>query len=208
MPASPGSLLGLLVAGDALFVALHVAHVTTPVLQDPRFSLDTDRGFAEVYQYLKEYWSALLLLRAGLALRAPVLVVWAVLFGYLMVDDAFMLHERAGEAIARRLPAAGALPLREQDVGEAVVAAAVGVLALAAVGLAHAWSAGPARAVSWRLLRLVGLLALFGVGVDLVHELLPPGSWHAAVTLVEDGGELVVMTAIVWFAARVRVHPP
>jgi len=200
--ASASPLLLLLLAGDALFVLLHLAHVATPVFQDPGFSLELERGFGEVYQYLKEYWIALLLLVVGLRQGAPVLVAWAGLFGYLLVDDAFALHERLGAAISGSLALPDGWPLRDRDVGEVLVAGAVGVLALAAIGVAHALSEPPARQVSRRLLRLLALLALFGVGVDAVHQMFAPGVWYTALGVVEDGGEMVVMTAVVWLAAR------
>jgi hypothetical protein len=204
---APATLLLLLLAADALFVALHLAHVTTSVFQDPRFSLEVDRGFAEVYQYLKEYWIALLLILVARRRRAPVLLVWALLFGYLLWDDAFMIHERLGAALARELGLSGALSLGSQDVEEALVALAMGALALAALALTYVRSDGFSRRASRRLLRLLALLALFGVAVDVLHEMLTPGFWHAAAGTIEDGGELVVMSLIVSLVADLYGGP-
>jgi hypothetical protein len=199
--SATATLLLLLGAGDALFVLLHLAHVTTPVFQDPRFSLELERGFAEVYQYLKEYWAALLLLLIGVRRRTPVFVAWAVLFGYLLADDAFAVHERLGREIATGLALGDGWPVQGHDVGEVLVAGAVGALALAAIGLTHARSEPAARQASGRLLRWLALLAFFGVGVDALHQMFDPGVWHTVLGVVEDGGEMAVMTAIVWLAA-------
>lgn len=200
-PSATGLLLLLLVAGDVLFVLLHVAHVTTPVFQDPRFSLEMERGFGEVYQYLKEYWIALLLLLIGVRRRIPVFVAWSALFGYLLADDSFELHERLGSALARGLALPEDWLIRGRDVGEVLVAGGMGVLALAVIGLTHVRSDARARWVSGRLLRRLALLVFFGVGVDAVHQMFAPGAVSTLLGTVEDGGEMAVMTAIVWLVA-------
>jgi hypothetical protein len=205
---SPAPLLLLLGAGDALFILLHLAHITTPVFQDPRFSLELERGFGEVFQYLKEYWAALLLLLLAVRHRAPLFAVWSGMFGYLLADDMFALHERLGEALAPRLGLVDTVTLRGRDVGEVLVAAAVGGLVLVAVAVAYARSNPMARRASGRLLRLVVLLAVVGVGVDLLHQLVTPGFWSTVLAVVEDGGELLVMTAIVWFVANLYRKRP
>jgi hypothetical protein len=203
-PASPPTLLMLLLAADALFVILHVSQLLTPFVQDPRFSVELDRGFAETYQYVKEYWAALLLLLVGLRLRTPLYVGWALVFVYLLADDAFMLHERLGAALAPHLPLPAALPVGHQHVGEAVVLGAVGGLALALIAVLSVAADARARRASGRLLQLAALLAFFGVGVDLLHATVASGSWHAALGVVEDAGEMVVLSVQVSVVAALR----
>jgi hypothetical protein len=131
-------------------------------------------------------------------------VAWAALFGYLMVDDAFEIHERAGDAIARHLEASGAWGVVDQQVAEALTSAVMGGLALVVIGLLHARSDAPTRRASWRLLRLIALLAVLGVAVDVLHEQFEPGAWHTTLGVVEEGGEMAVMTAAVWLAASLH----
>jgi hypothetical protein len=204
--ASPAPLLLLLLAADALFILLHLAHINTPVFSDPRFSLEVERGFGEVFQYLKEYWAALLLLLSGVRQRAPLLVVWSALFGYLLIDDAFEVHERLGAMIAQRFQLPDTM-VRGRDVGEVLVAAAVGGLGLVAIAVAHFRSGRRARRASGRLLGLVALLAGVGVGVDFLHQMVGRGAWATVLGALEDGGELLVMTAIVWFVAGLYRAP-
>ncbi len=202
--ASPATLLILLLAADAGFVILPLSHLLTPFVQDPRFSVELDRGFGETYQYVKEYWAALLLLVVGLARRAPLFVAWAALFAYLLADDAFMLHERLGAALAPHLPLPPGFPLAAHHVGEAVVLGLASGLALALVVLTSLTSDAYARGASARLLQMTALLAFFGIGVDLLHAMVPPGPWHTALGVVEAAGEMVVLSVIVSLVARLR----
>jgi uncharacterized protein with GYD domain len=57
---------------------------------------------------------------------------------------------------------------------------------------------------------MLAALAAFGVGVDLIHEMLPRGRWYDVVGIVEDGGEMVVMSFIVAlvFASAARAEHP
>jgi hypothetical protein len=182
--------------------------VSTPFLQDPRFSIEMDRGFAETYQYVKEYWAALLFLLVGLHRRQRVFGAWALVFAYLLIDDAFMLHERAGAVLGGHLPVPPDFPLQAEHAGEAAMLAALSALSLALLALTWPADAGARRACA-RLLRLVALLALFGVGADAVHAMASPGTWQqGALGVVEDGGEMVVLSAIVALAVRLRGGPP
>src|SRR5687768_5884262 len=52
--------LVILVAADAAFVALHLSNRFLPS-RNPLFSLSTDGGYAELFQYLKEGWVAAVL---------------------------------------------------------------------------------------------------------------------------------------------------
>jgi hypothetical protein len=200
-PAGPASLLILLLSADGLFVALHVLHLVTPFFQDARFSIELERGFGETYQYVKAYWAALLLLLLGLGHRSALYLAWSLVLAFLLVDDAFMVHETLGARLGPALVLPGTVPLQGHHAAEALVLAAVALLAVALVGLASLRADPGARRVSRRLLGRMAVLAGFGVGVDLVHAMIPHGAWHAVAGIVEDGGEMVVLSAIVALVA-------
>jgi hypothetical protein len=138
-------LLRLLVAADLVLIGVHVVHVFTPYLRNPLNSLEQDRGYAEYFQYTKLYW--LILLSAALAVRRRALIylAWLAVFGYLLVDDAFSVHEQSGAALANSLELTPALGLRAADFGELLVMAiaASAMAALLALGYWRSAAPGP-----------------------------------------------------------------
>ncbi|MCB1685063.1 MAG: hypothetical protein R3E82_06305 [Pseudomonadales bacterium] len=192
------TLLFLLLSVDAAFIGIHILHVWSPWLTSQAFSIETDRGIAEIYQYIKLFWLSLCLILIYLQTRLRVFIGWAVLFAFLLLDDAMQIHERAGFWLGATLNLPEFAGLRPDDCGELLFAALIGCLTL---GLAaHAlWRGRPsARQASRDLLCLVGLLACFGVGADLLHVIahfrIPAIS--APLALIEDGGEMIVISAM------------
>ncbi|MBA3438215.1 MAG: hypothetical protein H0U14_09460 [Thermoleophilaceae bacterium] len=66
----------------------------------------------------------------------------------------------------------------------------------AALGVTHWRSSASARAVSWRLLALLVVLAAFSVGVDMVHAALLGLSIDLPLSTLEAGGEVGAMSAL------------
>ena len=201
-------MLGLLIAGDLLLIGLHLLHIYSRYFSDIGvssyfFSITIDGGLGEIYQYLK--MGLIVLLLVGVSVRRGKLsyLSWAVLFVYLLLDDSLLLHERLGEVVASRMRFTPVLTLRAQDLGELTVVGSVGLLFAGLLTLAW-WRGDPEfRRVSRDLALLVGLLVLFGVGVDMLHGLSDVLALMAARALVEDGGEMVAMSLICWYAYRV-----
>ena len=189
-------LLVALLLADAGFIQLHRLH-----LQDglgDRFSLEHERSYSEYFQHAKELMAAalagVLFFRTGERLFA----IWAGLFAYLFVDDAFEVHESAGQVLAGWWPGVSLFGLGIQHVGEILVSGAVGLVFL--MGLAGAWrrSAPEARQFSLVLLALLAALAVFGVLIDTLHVAAAQAPWHYRLGIIEDGGEMVVLTMMLW----------
>jgi len=104
-------LLLVLLVADIAFVLAHYL-LTTGVLGDALFSLELDRGYAEFFQYAKVFSIAIMLLAITARSRVVGYGVWALLFLYLLIDDAFQIHEDFGGYLASTLEfaPAGALP--------------------------------------------------------------------------------------------------
>jgi hypothetical protein len=186
---------------------LHLLHVYSVEVEsigfsDRRFSLYRDLGFAEFFQYPKMALAALLMIGTSRGTRRRSYLIWAALFLYLLLDDSLRVHERAGRAISGYLEYAPALHLRAQDYGELTVFAAVGVLF--ATPLLIAWWRGDAdlRRDYRDLALLVGCLALVGVVLDLLHVMVQIRALGGAIGLLEDGGEMIVMSVICWYTYR------
>jgi hypothetical protein len=201
-------LLALLVGLDFVLIAVHIAKPYFPALRPHHFSLEADRGVAEWFQYAKQAAIVALMLVCWLRRESRIFFVWSGLFAFLLLDDAYSLHEQAGEALAASLSLSPWFGLRPQDVGELLFAALVGVASLAALGAALIKERGTALHDSLRLVILLSALTFCGVVVDAIHVIAYfSGSRFAWVlTIVEDGGELIVTSVITayayWLAER------
>jgi hypothetical protein len=191
-------MLAMMLLADAVFVQLHRLHLQGVL--DARFSLELERSIPEYYQHAKELLAAMLMFGMFLRYGDAQALCWAGLFGYLFADDAFQIHERVGSALATagvHLPVPG---LEAEFAAELAVSAGVGLILLAA--LAYAWRHGSqtGRRVTLRLLVALAGLAAFGVGIDALHSMIVHDPWRYRLGIVEDGGELLSMTVLLWLA--------
>ncbi len=201
------ALTGLLLL-DLVFLTLTVVHLNTRFLGDPRFSVMEDWGYGEILQYGKELAIVLLLVLAAWRRSSRPALAWSALFVYLLLDDSLQLHERVGGRIAAHLPLAPWHGLRPQDLGELAVSFGVGAALLGLVALTHRDSAPEAQQASRRLFVAVALLAFFGVVLDPLHVMLDQGTLSDLLGLLEDGGEMVVMSGIVGLCLEPLVPAP
>jgi hypothetical protein len=202
------ALLLLLICADAGFTLLHLINVETGWLRAAAMSLEADGGPAETYQYVKEFWVVVCLVFAFVSTRHAAYVSWALVFLFLLVDDATQVHERMGAWLGQRYALPGAFGLSPNHVGELLFAGAVGVSTLAVVGAAVRRGTSQCRRISRDLLCLIFVLALLGVVIDAIHVIAyVKGSLLAQVLLVvEDGGEMVVLSALTAYAFHVASH--
>ena len=192
--ASAITLLFLLLAADAAFIGIHLLQPIIPALASPLFSLETDRGYAEVFQYIQEFWVVGLLLLTFRTTKNAGYVVWAMLFGFMFFDDAAQIHERLGIRVAQVLPLPNTFGLRPQDFGELIVSAALGLGFLSGIALCYRKSPGAFRTSSQNLLTLLLAIVFFGVVMDALHVALhTPDNPLFLLGMIEDGGEMIAI---------------
>ena len=203
-------ILILMLCTDALLIAAHLGQYFTPYFSGPSFHLATERGFGEVVQYVKVYWIALSFLWLSIRTAERAYLVWPMIFGYLLVDDAFRVHEQAGHILARSLGSPAAMGLGAQDIGELAVFALMGVTTLLLVSLAYLWGSATFRHSARRMGALLFLFGLFAGGVDMVHGLVSHiPLYNTLLTVLEDGGELLVLSVICAYTLALLLrHPP
>lgn len=192
----------LLLAADAVFVGAHLVHSLTPFFNDRLYSIEQDRSYAEIFQYVKTYWVVLLLGALAWRTRESVFVAWMLLYTHLLFDDAFFIHEDGGAAMAARLGYVGAMGLRPEDLGELTISAIIGVVFLALILITYRRGGRDARNSSADLAALVGLLVFFGVFVDMVHIIVEAAWAKLTLAIIEDGGEMVAMSLTCWYVLR------
>jgi hypothetical protein len=185
-------LAGLLV-GDAVFIAADILQ-RQQVLHDVRFLVTHDRGFGEWFQYCKAALGCLLLARTGSRRSSVAAFTWAALLAFVLLDDSLEIHEHAGEILASlfRLPSLGSL--RGNQLGELIFYAFVGTGCLVALALAW-WRADlEEQALSRTLFPWFAALGFCAVFLDAVSSLTRKTPWAIDLALLEDGGEMVVLS--------------
>jgi hypothetical protein len=193
--AAPLEPLLWLLAGDLVLIGLHLAYAES---SKSMLSIERDKGYAESFQYLKELWIVLTLLWMALRPAGRLHAVIAGVFCYLLIDDAFSIHEKYGRKLASYLGVGPMFRLRGQDFGEFAIFAVVGLVSLAAIGLAFRLGSARFRLEAAFLVAALGALAFFGVVMDMLHVMFKDGMLNQPLGLVEDGGEMLVMSFICW----------
>jgi hypothetical protein len=199
-------LLWLSLSADFAFIVLHILYKTS-ILSSSYFSLKRDLGYSEFFQYTKFLWIIILLIYLIRKTGAWEYLAWLAVFTYFLADDAFQLHENIGRTIANSLGFTAPFNLRLQDIGELTVFAIAG--ALLAILLAWSYWKGSQmfRNISKDLLILTAVIAFFGIFVDAAEIGINLGLFiKETLGLFDDGGEMVVVSVMLWYIFRLAVH--
>ena len=188
-----GVIIGLDVAG-------HYGSLTGAELP-VQFQISQDRSFGEYLEYAFTGAIAVLLLVLWRRTGATAYLANAVLFVWLTADNALGFHESFGHRLGGLLPIPAAGPVQANDIGEAVLFGAVGLLW--AAGLLSSLRAAALRPVIHAVIlaACVVAAAFFGVAVDMAvvwgERTLP---MLELLTWLEDGGEFA-MICLAFFLA-------
>lgn len=196
-----GLVLAGLLAADLFFIWLHFANLP---LDRRDLTLSREGSYSEMFEYAQLALIAVLLLGLWRMTRAPAYIAWSALFTVLLLDNWLGLHETFGGIAARRLLPVSVPLVRPKDLGEILFALGVAAVILPLLAIAFRRSDGRARRVSVLLVLLLAALAFFGIGVDLVHQMGGMGE-NVALNAAEDGGELIVISALLAFVVYVSV---
>ena len=210
--------LTLLIATDLAFIALgiiyecgfiNLADVCTAINFDSYFSLTRDRGYAEIFQYLKEYWLIILFGFLAITQSLKIYSGWAFLATYILIDDACEIHENLGSAIAKKFNYISWFNLRPEDYGELTVFFIVGAVFFLWLINSYRWGNSSQRKFFRYLIEILFGLAVFGVFIDVFHVFLDRYVfWKSALAIVEDGGEHIMMSIFVCFVLSVTINLP
>jgi hypothetical protein len=198
----------LLVCGDLVYMAIHVGGLIVPGMRGAHYSIETDGGLAEFYQYMKQLWLALSLAIAFRHRRHLVLLAWSGFFGFLMLDDALQLHERGGLWLGRHFGLPAVAGLRPDDLGELIVAGAVGASLLLILALAWWRDREPTWRLSRELLILTVALGICGVVLDSFHVIayFRAPAIAELLAFAEDGGELLIVSVLAAYGLHMALR--
>lgn len=201
-----GIFLLLLVSTDVGFIIAYLVHEFSPFLGNRGYSLTMERGYSEIFQYVKTYWIIIMLAALWWRTREYVYIAWMLLFTYLLADDAFEIHERGGHAIAIHWTYESSFGISAQDFGELTVSGVSGLVLLVLILITYLRSTRDARNVSKDLTLLVGALVFFGVMIDILLHRIAVDSYSALFGIAEDGGEMFAMSAVCWYVFNLVEH--
>ncbi len=193
----------LLICGDLAYILLHFIILLNPDLKNYQYSLEMDRGFPEMYQYLKWLWIIIILIYISAQNKSYSYISWALVFSYFFLDDAMKIHEHVGEFFAsvwvdNYTPQFG---LRLEDFGELASSAIAGVILLSLLTVTYLKTNEIFRKMSKDLVLLILILVFFGIGVDMLHVATMDLGWKVSFILgvIEDGGEMITASFIAWY---------
>ncbi len=197
-------LLFVLIITDILFMILHVLHAfrsSIGFFYNSNFSLDQHRGYAEIFQYIKEFWGTILLLVLAIKASNLLYFCWSLLFGYFLVDDSLGVHETLGYQVASTFGSSQIFGISTQALGELFVSGFFGLLFLIAIGVTYRSNEeDEAKEFSRYLFVLLVVLIIFGLVNGLFQGIAADRSvWQFILSTVEEWGEMLVMSAMAWF---------
>ncbi len=149
-------------------------------------NIGAEGSLGEILNYLQAAACAALLLGIWLRTRVHLFLVWALLFGFIVIDDAFKYHETMGGVLRDTLRLHGAAGVGPKDLGEVLAFLIAGLVFAAPMLLALRQRAPNARGYAWVFLVCLAALVFFGIGVDVLHEM----TGSPLVGHIEDGGEM------------------
>ncbi len=123
----------LLLSIDAAFIVLNV--LLRGEAFNFNFNIDKDRGYPELFLYGEEALIVLLMALAAVRNRSLLYLCWSLLFLYLLLDDALIIHETLSAVVAQKLGFSSWLGLRPEDFGEIVVWAFFGSPLVSAIAI-------------------------------------------------------------------------
>lgn len=200
--------LSLFLITDFSFILLHLIFVHTRFISNYAFSLEAERGYPEFFQYIKEYWIALLLLFLAVRVRSFLYFSWSLLFFYLFLDDSLEIHERLGAYLSHQLQFIPGLGLRSEDFGEILISASVCLIFGMLIAISYRKANRIARNISKTLIQLLLALAFCGIVVDMMHVIFKDSLLETLLVVIEDGGELIIMSLIACFVFSVSEYSP
>jgi hypothetical protein len=205
-----GSLLLLfsLLVIDFLFMGLHTLK-SLGYLHNPELSVTKNFGYAESFQYLKAAFIAGCFLLLASRHKRALFYCWAAVFTYILIDDSLEIHESLGFKLSDFITRNFEIGLGGTS-GELVIFALFGLLLFVPLGwYFYKEKNKDLKIVSQDLLILFGGMLFFGMGVDVLHDFAETGTViNGLLGLVEDGGEMLIMSMMLWYTWTFMKHDP
>lgn len=192
--------LVILLCADFIFFILHSVNSIIPSVYDPLYSLEVDKGYPEMFQYIKWFWIAILMVYLSRKNHSVVYLAWGIVFAYFLLDDALIIHEKVGFYFADNFEFTPPLGLRLNDVGELAASIIAGIFLGSIILMAYLKGNKVFRKMSHDLILLILCLVFFGIIVDLsIYLFNLKGKMMEVMGFIEDAGEMLITSLILWY---------
>lgn len=193
------TLLFILVGVDFVFMGLH-ALKSLGYISDPNLSVTQNWGYAESFQYIKSLLLSGIFIWLAVKYGKPLFYCWAVVFLYILIDDSFEIHELLGNKLGEFITKNFEIGAGSTS-GEILVFGAFGLSIFIPLFYFYYHSKNrDLKIMSQDLFMLFIAMLFFGIGIDLLHDFAETGTVTSGMLgLIEDGGEMLVMSVIVWY---------
>jgi hypothetical protein len=201
-------MLLFLLSADLVFALLHIIfHTLGPDSLICNISGLCSHQYANIYHLGKLFWIIILLAYILKSTRYSGYVSWILMFLFFLLDDALLLHQNIGDYLANKfdtyLPPNLSLQPRHFEL---TVLAIAGMLLLIVVAWAYFHGPREFRAISNDLLLFIVAYVFFGLVVDLATAVKLGSAVVLGLVIVEDAGELVVDSLILWYVFLLAIH--
>lgn len=200
------TLLLVLIGIDFVFMGLH-AMKSLGFITDPNLSVTQNWGYAESFQYLKALSLAGAFVWLGARYAKPLFYCWAAVFFYILIDDSLEIHEFLGYHLGEFITNNFEIGVGGTS-GEILVFGAFGLFIFVPLFFFYIRSKErDMKIMSQDLFMLFVAMLFFGIGVDVLHDFAMTGTvMNGLLGLIEDGGEMLVMSVTVWYLQAMVQH--
>ncbi len=203
---SASLLLLLLLSADFAFIVLHIINLTL-VPSASRPNVVGTYGYLDTYQLVKLFWVIILFAFVFKSTRCSGYASWILVFTCLLFDEALQIHQTIGDHLANSLTAYLPHNFSAQPRLFQLAVLAVAAMLLFAI-VAWAYWRGPYafKKVSIDMLLFIAAWGVFGVATDLAAAFNPGPLVQIGSDIVEDGGEMVVVSLSLWYVFLLAIR--
>jgi hypothetical protein len=197
-------LLLLLLSADFVSNGLHIVKhilIAPSSLIDVRIS-----AYLGIYHFVKLFWIIILFVYLFRSTRCFGYISWILIFSFFLIDDTLYLHQNIGNYLGNHLGAFFPhfhLPSRAYEL---IVLGISGLFLNAVLAFAYRFSTDMFRKTSRRILLFILVLIIFGLIVDMAAVFNPGPVIWLVLDILEDAGEMVVFTLILWYVFLMALH--
>jgi hypothetical protein len=178
-------------------------HCHSPFFSARGWAITLDRGYSEIFQYVKMFWIVLIFFILAIKKRRYFYLSWSLLFGYLLLDDSFLIHEKLGSKINSYFHFGSSFGLRAQDFGELSVSILFGSVLIISIVISYYYANKDEKKLAKYIMIMLIVLCFFGIFIDMIgviiQNYIDNNMLITFFDILEDGGEMIVMSIIAWY---------
>ena len=190
-------LLNLLWA-DILFLIIHLSH-------NELWFITREFLLPEIFQYLKMLSLAVLFLLFFKKTHQKIYILLSGTFFYFFLDDSFRIHEYFSTVLSekvKRVSISRSLFIDSGEIAEFLFAGFIGIFFVLMLLSVYRKSDQISRRITRNTIGFILLFSIFTLGFDTLCEIQSLSSVQNLFSVIEDWGEMVVMSFICFYITR------